>query len=305
MDSDEPGTALAPRAKGESRLVGSLDEARSRDLVHVDRLGRVRSPARFRLVQGVGYACLAALPALPFLYGAVFGPLGAVGGTAYTIWATLRVRSGFILRRALRAIQRDEFDEAQRILDDLLDQRGLSKGTRGLAHHNLAVTHACRGDHELALEHEQAATRVFASMWTRPVFAHMAAFGEIYALVNLGRAREAVARLAEIDAPDGEYLQLQKWSTELYCCFLVGEHPFSDEELHRRALKGLAMTAGAPLLGLTAWAHFASGDVDQGSHLLGEAFDRLAESRMPMTMPRLYAWMLEKRAAPTSESPAP
>jgi len=302
MDVDESGTALVARPAGESRLVGSLDEARSRDLVHVDRYGRVRSPARFRFVQGVGYVCLAALPALPFLYGAVFGPIGAIGGTAYTLWAGLRVRSGFILRRALRSIQSDEFDEAQRTLEDLLDQRGLSRGTRALAHHNLAVCHACRGDHERALEQEQAATREYTRMWTKPIFAHMAAFGEVYALVNLGRANEAVARLAEIDAPEGEYLQLQQWSAELYCCFLVGEHPFSDDELHRRALKGLAMTAGAPLLGLTAWAHIASGDADQGDHLLAEAFDRISESRMPMTMPRLYQWMRHRRTTtPTSE----
>jgi uncharacterized protein HemY len=300
VESQHSVPALVERSRvPRAVLARSLDEAGTGMLVHVDRHGHVRSPVRYHLLQGVGYLGLGGILSLPLLYGVIFGPAGALLGGGLSVLSVMRVRPSMAVQRAIRLSAHGRFDEAEPLLQRAATAWLAPRATRAAAHHGLAVCHAMRGDFEAALHHVRLAYQRRAQPTLQ---SRIRIYLEIHLLVNLDRVSEARAQLAALgSAPEGEFLRVAHWLAELYVCMAEGDHDLSDDELHERARKALAMTAGSPLLGLCAWAHVRRGDRDQAEHLLAEAFDRLADDRIEHIMPRLHAWMEENRPAPRDD----
>src|SRR5438874_2435638 len=72
-----PQTQPAPPAP--LRLARSLDEADRRSLLHIDGRGRVRSPARYRALDALGYTWAGLLVAIGiYSYAQLFGAAGAL-----------------------------------------------------------------------------------------------------------------------------------------------------------------------------------------------------------------------------------
>lgn len=300
MDSQRSVPAVVERRRvPRAVLARSLDGAASGMLVHVDRHGNVRSPTRYRVLQGLGYVGLGGILSLPFLYGALLGPAGALLGAGLTALSVLRVRPGVAVQRAVRLTVHGRFDEAEALLRGVVESRLAPRPTRAAAHHGLAVCRAMHGDYDAALGH----ARLAHQRWDRSsVQAHMRSYLEINLLVNLGRPGEARAQLEAMGGvPAGEFLRVAHWMSELYVCLAEGDHELSDDELYERARKALAMTASSGLLGLCAWAYDRRGDRDQAEHLLAEAFDRLTDERVERMMPRIYSWMEENQPAPRDD----
>jgi hypothetical protein len=101
-------------------------------------------------------------------------------------------------------------------------------------------------------------------------------------------------------AHGADYLEVQRWTAELAVAFAEGSCQIEQEELHERTRRALAITNASVLLGLLAWAFHASGDNDQGDHLLAEAFDRLSQPSRLNLLPGLRDWMEAQQAAPPS-----
>lgn len=283
-------------------LARSLDDATATSFLYVDRRGEVRSPLRFRLLQGLGYTSLAGLVALPVLYGISFGPLGALFAGGASVVVGMRARHGIRLQRAVRLLQDERADEAEDIFRSILTARLVPRRLRGMAHYNLAVCLSRKNCLEEALSQTRAAQSHLGRGRPMSLFTHLATYLEINTLVGLGRIEQARRVLYGAGcAPEGEYLQVCHWISELYVCFAEGGHTFSDDEIYQRARKGLAMTSGSVLLALTGWAYAVSGDLEQSNHLLRESFDRLANDRIASAMPRLYEWMEAHRPPPEDD----
>lgn len=278
-------------------ISGTLKDATSTSFVHVDRKGKVRSRARYKALRGFTWGAVGVVGMAPIIYGVMFGAAGVLAGGALVGFLGWRISHGVKLQRAVRLIRDERVAEALELLQSLGRARLVPRATRALIEHNIAVCHTKRGEFETALEHWQRARELYGAKRKPSVFAQMADYSEIKTLVNVGRIGDARGRLAaKGEAPDGDYLQLQHWVAELYVLFADGKHDLTDDELFARARVGLELTVGAPLLGLTAWAHHVSGDDDQAWHLLGEALDRSDDPGIEQTMPLLHAWM-QKHAA--------
>lgn len=290
--------ALVPvRSTKEPRLARSLDTATPRSVVHVDKRGNVRSPARYRALQGLGYVSMASTAALPVLYGLLLGVPGAVLGMGLAGFFGVRIRHNLTLRRAGNLLVHGDTERAEAVLERLSRARLIQRQTRALAHQNLATCRVRHDDFEGALHHVRRARDLHRR--SRGLYAAMAAYLEMHILIGLDRVQEARAMLDTLGpVPEGEYLRVTHWTAELHVCLAEGEHGLAEDELHERARKGLAMTVGSTLLGLTAWAYDHIGDADMSAHLLAEAFDRLADDRIEHMMPKLYAWMVTHRPEP-------
>ena len=277
------------------KLSRTLKDATSTSFVHVDRHGKVRSPARYHALNGLSWAATCVVGMSPVIYGLMFGAAGVVGGGLLVGFLGWRITHRIRLRRAALLLRGGRLDEAHELLTSLARTRFVARGTRALVEHNLAVYHTRRGEYETALLHWERARGLYRTTRRRNIFAQVADYAETITLVNVGRVSDARERLAAKGAvPEGDYLRLQHWIAELYIMLAEGEHDLSDDELFARARVGLELTVGAPLLGLTGWAHHVSGDDDQAWHLLGEALDRAADhAGIEHTMPLLHVWMQE------------
>jgi tetratricopeptide (TPR) repeat protein len=220
-----------------------------------------------------------------------------VAGGAAAGFIGLRFRHLRRLNHASALIAQDRAGEAEVLLKDLMRARFLYRPNRALVRHNLATCMALRGDHGAALELARQARDQAARVSRFHLYRAVIAYQEIRLLAELGRAQEArIALDAAGDAPEGEYLRVAHWTTELSVHLAENVCPLDDDELHERARKGLAMTTGSVLLGLCGWAFSARGDDDMATHLVTEAFDRIQPERLARMAPRLYQWMSAHRA---------
>ena len=288
------------------KLAPNLQVASNRDIVHVDRAGRVRSPLRYRAIHVAYYGLLAALVlAEVALVARLFGnngPLGAGMGAFVALgltWVAWAVSRQFALRRAQRALAADRFEEAQRIYRSVLRAPLLPPKYRTFAEQGLGACDAVAGRHEEALAHLQTVLRRHGR--ARSVQARVARYSEVYLLVNVGRLDEARAKLEALGpVPDGEYYRVSHWGAELYLALAEGRHALDDDELHLRANAALAITSAAPLLGLLAWAFDQRGDEGMSALLLREARDRHPGQKLSGPLPLLEAWMEAQALAPAS-----
>lgn len=294
MTGDDDERALIPRPRGgDVSLADDLASADRDQLVHVDARGQVRSPRRFHAINAAAYTVGGAASAWLVFLGIVGGPvttaisLGFVGVFSSTI---ARVRR---LNRAAQWMVEDRVEDAIPVLEGLAAARvPPRRAIRAFAEQHLGECHARRGRHAEALAHQRRALARWGARRRAPM-ARACELAEIVTLVNLGRTDEA-RRLADERrpaAPEGDWLELLRSTSELYVAFAEGDHRLDDDELHARARTALAVSRAAALLALTAWAHHRRGDEDQAWHLLREALDRRAGLPIAQTMPRLHAWI--------------
>jgi tetratricopeptide (TPR) repeat protein len=285
-------------------LAKDLAAATPRTFVHVDRHGQVRSPARFRAIETATYGAIGVVAAgITITYGLAFGLPGvAIGlGVGFLLARSVgRVRT---VQKAARLIVHDRVEEAEPILKELVARRRLARRVRALAEQNLAACAQRRGRFEDALAHLRAAIALYARGRRSP-FAQAIEYGEVVNLVNLDRLREAreIFDRRHKVAPDGDYLRVHHWVTELYLAMAEGACTLDDDELHTRVRFALGLSSGAALLALLAWAEHARGDLDLAWHLLREACDRRGEVPLERTMPRLHAWIEANEANATETS---
>ena len=296
MSDEDPGaagpTALAAReSPPAAKLAASLQAASRHELVHVDRKGQVRSPARFRLLQYGGYGLMVGIVgAVTVVYYAILGPAGVAVGAALGLWYGAIARHHLALRRGLELLVADRIDEAAAALGRLLNAHLVPRRVRAAAEQNLGLCRMIGGSHEEALAlHRSAIARWGRS---RSPLLPMARHGEVCALINLGRLPEARERYTALGPPpEGDYLKVNHWSVELYLALAEGKHPLAEAELYLRARVALGITTAAGLLGLLAWAYDQSGDRDMSQHLLRECLDRHHGPRLSGTLPLLQRWL--------------
>ncbi len=299
--SDEPSTAaklaLAPRRAPAPKMVlaASLADAPSRAFLHVDNTGKVRSPARYKLLRGASNTAAGSIMVgIPIVYGVWLGPIGWGVGAGISVFLATRIRRERQVDQASRLLVHGRLDEAESLLHRVIHTWAIPRTLRATALQNLAFSRTRRGDYEGALEHLGTAIALYGTK-RRTLHAHMALCTRVGLLVNVGRLKEARLHLEQLpsSAELGEYLQVLRWTTELYLCLGEGRHDLDDDVLYDRARVALGITSAAGLLALLAWAHHEFGDDDQAWHLLREAFERLDTDLIDSTMPLLSTWMQE------------
>lgn len=296
---------LAAVASERPRLAPNLQVASNRDVVHVDRAGRVRSPLRYRAIHVAYYGLLAALVLAEIaLVARLFrdnGTMGAGMGAFVALgltWIAWAISRQFALRRAQRALAADRVAEAERIYRGVLRAPLLPPKYKTFAEQGLGACDAVAGRHEEALARVQKVLRRHGR--AQSLQARLARYSEVYLLVNVGKLDEARAKLEALGpVPDGEYLRISHWGAELYLALANGSHALDDDELHRRADAALAITSAAPLLGMLAWAFAHRGDGEMAALLLNEARDRHPGQKLSGSLPLLEAWMEQQAIGPS------
>jgi hypothetical protein len=294
--SDEEGSgarlAVALREPAPAvKIASSLQAASRRDVLHVDGKGRVRSPARYRLLQYGWYASMAGVVAGgTALYYTLIGPSSIAVGAALGLWYGHLVRRYWSLRDGIKLLTADRFDEAAASFTRTATARGVPRRLRALAEQNLAACKMIGGQYGEALVLYRSSMGRWRS--SRTLHAMLARHGEVIALINLGRLPEARARLDALGPPpDGEFLKINHWTVELYLALAGGANAPGEDELFRRSRIALGITTAAGLLGLLAWAYEQRGDRDMSLHLLQECLDRHVGPRLSGVLPLLQKWL--------------
>jgi len=274
------------------QVANTLAEAGPRDLVHVDRAGRVRSRARSRALN-IGYwGMLSVLVGIEGYLGyELFGWPGlslalVLGG--YVGWVFSRVAH---LRRGLGLMVQTKLEESEAAFEKVAQARLVPNHLRSRAWGGLSSVARLRGDDELALKRIRASIRLRRAS-KRPL-AVTSRHVEASLLARLDRIDEARAVMAELpDAtPEGEYIKLSYYTTQLYIAFRDGRHHLGDDELHEQASFALGITSAAPLLALLGWAFEQNGDSDMFTLLGDEARDRHPGDLLSTPMPMLQQWL--------------
>lgn len=274
-------------------LAKTLEQAPKRTFLHVDNKGRVRSPRRYRAIEGLNQVATGGLLiGAPVALTFAFGPLGLLAGGALGALVGWRMVWARKLDNAVRLLVHDRTAEARVLLEQVRTSRLMPRGARALAEQNMGACYAREENYEKALEHQLAAIALH-KRGKKTLFAHVVDYAAVHSLVNLERVKEARLRLEEKGKAEdkGEYLRLQHWVADLHVCMAEGEHSLTDDQLHDRAREALGITTAAALLGLLAWAYEKSGDDEQAWLLLHEAIDRKDGTIIERTMPMLGKWM--------------
>jgi tetratricopeptide (TPR) repeat protein len=294
----DPLAALTDPGPG-SRLpvARSLSEATPRTLVSLDSRGQVRSPARRLLERAAAYGALGLMGSMTLVSASLGDPLGmTIGLTATAMWAHGVVVARW-LERASALMIHGQLDQAEAILRRCLLPPWGSHSVRAHAHLRLSGVATRRGDHTRAVAEIQEAIALFEEERPRQAqFLEVARYQEIRALVSAGRLADARLKMEEIpEVPEGDYLRMQHYVSELYVALVDGRMPFSDQPLWERAHMALQLSAAAPLLALCAWGYFKLGELDMAWHLLQTAYDRLEGEPLDKMMPELWRFMEAKR----------
>src|SRR3954468_6240901 len=148
-----PRTALAVREPPPpAKIARNLQVATSHDLLHVDGEGRVRSPARLRLLQVTSSAMLVATVAgSTALYYAALGGAGLVVGAVVGGWLVYSSRLGFVLRRGVRYVAADRYEEAAATFTDVIRAQAVPRRVRAMAEQNLALVLSLQGRQQESL----------------------------------------------------------------------------------------------------------------------------------------------------------
>lgn len=291
MTDDENPLLPAP-----TLIARSLDRARKGQLLYVGNDGEVRSPEALRTRNVVAYGLVGGVTASGVVLAAMTFPAiiplyVALGGRFAASAHAIRK-----LNQSSAALGRGEPAEARAAAEPVTRAWWLPRHVRALAELRLAAALALEGKPEEALGRLR---RGRARLSPRSVQYRSSRFTEVHLLVQLGRLGEAKAVLSELGAaPPGEVLRVAHWLAELHLACAEGAHSLTEQELHDRARKGLAMTAGRDLLQLCAWGYAQLGDREQVEFLLGEALDREGSSQLEVTMPALHRWLAAAEFTP-------
>jgi hypothetical protein len=177
------------------QLATTLESAQPRAFVHVDDDGQVRSPARYRALQAVGYAVAGSVVAgVTGVYGALLGPPGVLIGLGLGAYLAWHVRRGRRLQEAVTLLAHDRLDEAEQALNEVRFSFRCPRPLKAIAEQNLGSIASRRGDYETALEHQRNALVLYARMRRKNPMRQLAEYSEEVTLVNLGRTGEARQR---------------------------------------------------------------------------------------------------------------
>lgn len=293
----DEGRALVHQGPTRLQVARSLKEATPRMLVSLDARGQVRSPLRRVVERAAAYGALGVMGTMTLVSASLGDPLGmTIGLTATAMWAH-GVLVARWLERASALMIHGRLDEAEAMLQRCLRPPWGSHSVRAHAHLRLAGVATRRGDHERALRESQRAILLFEEEHPRQVqFLQVARYQEVRAQVSTGRLADARYKMEELgEAPEGDYLRMQHFTSELYVALADGRMPFSDHPLWERAQMALRVTAAAPLLALCAWGYDKLAEPDMAAHLLLSAFERLADEPLDRMMPLLWQWMQRRR----------
>lgn len=296
MTTEDESSLPAP-----TLVARSLDRARKGQLLYVGNDGEVRSPEALRTRNVVAYGLVGGVTASGVVLAAMTFPpiiplyLALGGRFAASAHAISR------LNQSSAALGRGEPAEARAAAEPVARAWWLPRHVRALAEIRVAAALALEGRAEDAL----ARLRLGRSRLSpKSVQYRSSRFTEVHLLVQLERLGEARATLTELgNAPVGEVLRVAHWLAELHLACAEGKHALTEPELHERARKGLAMTAGRDLLQLCAWAYAQLGDREQVEFLLGEALDREGSSQLEITMPSLARWLARGEYTPRRPLP--
>lgn len=284
-----------------TRLARSLDEAGPGRLVHIDRHGAVRSPARFRAIQYGTYGVFATLAVwMVWFYAQAFGVVGALGVGLWALAVARGLTGVWQFNRASTLLTLQRLDEAERLVDRLQSRRFLGRMLRAHTYRLRGALHARRGEHTAALVAiREAIARYRKSFYRRLAFPWLRAceYGEVVLLCESGSVQEARELLRAIEpGREGDFLRLGRWTCELHVAFAGGRLELNRDALWERAQQALKMTSSTVLLALCAWGYTQLDDRDMADHLLREAFDRQLDLPVEAMHPTLWRWMVEQRA---------
>ncbi|MBK7535501.1 MAG: hypothetical protein IPI49_09085 [Myxococcales bacterium] len=281
-------------------IARSLDRARKGQLLYVGNDGEVRSPEALRTRNVVAYGLVGGVTASGVVLAAMTFPpiiplyLALGGRFAASAHAIRR------LNESSAALGRGEPEAARLSAEPVARAWWLPRHVRALAEIRVAAALALEGNAEAALTRLRQGR---AKLAAKSVQQRSSRFTEVHLLTQLGRLDEARATLHELgDVPTGEVLRVAHWLAELHLACAEGKHTLTEPELHERARKGLAMTAGRDLLQLCAWGYAQLGDREQVEFLLGEALDREGSSQLEITMPSLARWLASADFTPRRSS---
>ncbi len=281
-------------------IARSLDRARKGQLLYVGNDGEVRSPEALRTRNVLAYGLIGGVTVSGIALAAVtfppIIPLYVVLGGRFAASANAIQR----LNAASAALGRGDALAAQQAAEPVAKAWWLPRHVRALAEIRMAAALAIEGKAEQALARLR---RGRGQLSGRSVQHRSSKFTEVHLLVQLSKLSEARTVLESLGAPPpGEVLRVAHWLAELHLCCAEGKHALDEQELHERARKGLAMTAGRDLLQLCAWGYAQLGDRDQVEFLLGEALDREGSSHLEVTMPSLHQWLTTSDFTPKPPS---
>lgn len=273
----------------------SLERVTTRSVVFVDDQGNVRPPTRWQLTRwqllsrGAWWAPSVGLGAM-VLFGMGAWPLLLAGSVAGVVM-NLRAYHWMDLWNARRFQFEGQLDHAERAARALLASSLAGRAHKIAAHVVLAQLAARRGQHQAVLDQLAAARRLHRGRLR--VHWEFVELLEITALTNLDRLGEARTRLEPklTRVPDGDFLRLSQWTTELYLYLCEGKHPLAHADLAPRATMALSVPAGGALIALCAWAHLQLSDLTRAHELVHEALNRSGELYLDTRMPRLHQWL--------------
>jgi hypothetical protein len=281
------------------RLAGSLEDAGQNDVLYVSAKGEVLSPLRYWVTAVVATGVLVPLcGAITVLLFLALGPFGLLLSAAFSLWVLASVMIGVRLRRGILLLAGGRIERSLEVLRGVASSWLAQRASRGIAEEGMAIGLAIQGQHEESLRHSRAALARLRGWTPNPqarVYREVARHGEITMLATLGRMGEAKALFAGLGpVPEGEYLRLYHFTTELYLAFLGGSLTMEEDALYERARMGLSTTTATALLALSAWGYEKRGDREMFEHLLRPALERAPGRKLAGPMPRLAAWMKER-----------
>jgi hypothetical protein len=260
----------------------------------IDANGQAISPARARFQMALHYFFYGVggvfLVGMGTMAGGVLG--GVLGAGAAAAMIATHDRPWVFRARLYRLLGAERHDDAEALCRRLLARRRASPLMRSLGHRGLAYLRLRVGDFAGALEEYRSAVELRES-WPAdfgPFERATLVYGEVLALVNLGRVAEARTRLATVPMPRRDYLRIQHWIADLFVQLGEGRVSIPEEELWQRARTGLAVLASGALVPLCGWAFEQLGDREMAEHLREVALDRGARG-LERAAPALHRWL--------------
>ena len=306
MGSEEQ--ALVPVQMGRVEIAASINAARADQLVALDARGNVTSMRRL-MIRSLPFAVIAGgliggtLALSTALAGVLALPL--VGGV-FAGWI-LYVRGAQGIRRSAELIAQDRLDVAAAQVGSLQRKWMPFGSLRGYVAGHAAAIAWRRGNLRAALEHtERALGELQATSLRRagPVY-WMQLLNRVQLLAALDRVDEAERAMAQArEAPDGDWVSLEREFTELFLAFCHDDPRRLPEDLHEWVRSSLQTNVFGGNVVLLSWVYDRRREPDMAVHLLAESESRLERWHLDRTFPKLWRWVqaAQRRLRPDAAS---
>lgn len=289
--SSEMETALALRGPAYAK---DLRSARVDQLVALNHKGEVTTPARLQL-QLLPVGLVASLGAAAVAAGlTVLSPvLGLASIVGVTAAAMLYARGASATTRVARLVAAQRYEDAQALLArhescfHAPAMRAHMDYQRGAVAWRLGQLDRARLYTQRSVD---ALSRSAIGRKSPAYWLSLHNLAQLYAVDgDLDTARQLQARTK--DAPDGDFLVMEAWFTQLCLAFHEGSAASLPDDIFEWVRDALASDLAGGHLVLLAWAYEARGDSDMADHLLESAQDRLEIWSLESSYPKLDAWL--------------